>query len=791
MIKNLLKTSWRSLWKHKLFTVINISGLACGLATAVLLMLWVQNEESYDRFHDGHERIYRITDHYTSNGIEMASEDVPAPLSVFARSIPDVESIVRVKEEPIKIIANVDRSKVMDRFRIAYVDTSFLKVFSFKLIRGNEQTLFDHINSVAITESTAKKFFGTDDVLGNILQFKANSFTITAVLSDFPDNSSIQFDAFFPMGFYGQLFTANGGNGSWTTIDSDLGNYEFQTYVKLHNGANPVIVGAAFTEQYEKALNSKSEDQFHLQSLTDVHLISADGNDTPAKMVRIFLLVAILVLAIAAVNYINLTLALALDRVKEVGIRKIIGASKRQLFMQSMIETTLVFFLSLVIAIACIFLLIPSYNQISGKDLRFSVTDTQIWIVIGYAAMGTLLTASIYPALLLSTFTPLKAIKSKIISGFGSTHLQKVLVVFQFCISLVLIVATLVISRQLNHIRTLDLGYEKSYVFTVPLPTDVIQHIDAVKNELIKQQAIIDVSLSGIDDLSNLSSDTDDIDWQGKPANRQLVISQATIDRDFISTMKIQLLEGSNFTGTPADSGLYIVNEAAVREMGLTPPYVGQSLSFHNRKGTIAGVIKDFNYKSLRNKISPLLFFNWWNGNTLYVRTTARDVPNAIAAVETQYKKYAGDIPFSYNFIDKLFEEKYASDERAGLLFNIFAGIALFISCLGLLGLSTYTVRRRVKEIGIRKVLGANIGSIVQLLSKGSIQLVIVSIMIASPFGWWIMNRWLEDFAYSIEVEWWMFALAGLVSVIIALLAIGWQAIRAALANPVGSLREE
>jgi len=791
MIKNLLKISWRSLWKHKLFTAINISGLACGLATAMLLMLWVQHERSYDRFHDGHERIYRITDRYTSNGIKMASEDVPAPLSVFAQSIPEVESIVRVKEEPIKIIANANRSKVMDGFHIAYVDTSFLEVFNFKLIRGNEQQLFGHNNSVAITQSTAKKFFGTDDVLGNVLQFKANNFTITAVLDDFPDNSSIHFDAFFPMGFYGQLFTANGGNGNWATIDSDLGNYEFQAYVKLHHGAHPVIVGAAFTEQYEKALHSESEDQFHLQSLTDIHLIGADGNDTPAKMVRIFLLVAILVLAIAAVNYINLTSALALDRIREVGIRKVVGASKTQLFMQSILETTLVFFLSLVIAIGGIILLIPVYNQISGKELRFSVTDTQIWAIIGYAALGTLLTASIYPALLLSTFNPLKALKSKIISGVGSTHLQKILVVFQFSVSLVLIVATLVISRQLIHIRTLDLGYEKGYVFTVPLPTDVIKHIDAVKNELINQQAIIDVSLSGINDLSNLSSTTDDIDWQGKPANSQLIISQATIDQDFIPTMKIQLLEGSNFTGTPADSGLYIVNEAAVREMGLMPPYVGQPLSFHNREGTIAGVVKDFNYKSLRNKISPLLFFNWWNGNTLYVRTTARDISSAITAVETQYKKYAGDIPFSYNFIDKHFEEKYASDKRAGLMFNIFAGIALFISCLGLLGLSTYTVRRRVKEIGIRKVLGANIGSIVQLLSKGSVQLVIISIIIASPFAWWIMNRWLEDFAYRIEIAWWMFALAGLVSVIIALLAIGWQAIRAALANPVRSLQEE
>src|SRR5690606_6927374 len=295
-------------------------------------------------------------------------------------------------------------------------------------------------------------------------------------------------------------------------------------------------------------------------------------------------------------------------------------------------------------------------------------------------------------------------------------------------------------------------------------------------------------------DITDAGNATGDLEWPGKPANSGLIIEQSSIDKDFIPTMGIQLLEGRNLTGTAADSNLYVVNEAAVREMGLTPPYVGTPISFHNRPGMIAGVVKDFNFKPLTQKITPLLFFNWYSGSMLYVRTTALHAPEAIKAVERQYKKYADSdhpAPFTYNFVDQLFDAKYRSDQRAGLLFKIFAGIAIFISCLGLLGLSTYTVRQRVKEIGIRKVLGASVGSIVGLLSGGSLWLIFFSMILGIPVAWWAMNNWLGDFAYRIEIQWWMFALAGSAALLIALLTVSWQAIRAAAANPVDSLRDE
>lgn len=791
MIKNYLKTAWRSLTGNKFYSLVNISGLACGLATAILLLLWVQHERSYDRFHRDYNRTYRILAHFDTNNGEMVWDWVPGPLSVLSQAIPTVESVVRLNDDEDQILSNADRSKVMDGFHTTFVDSSFFDIFDFKLLEGNPLQPFPDNSSVMLTQSTARKFFGEADAMGKVIQFRGHPFTVTGILQDFPDNSSLQFDALFPMGFYGQQFTENGGNGDWKTIDTDMGNYAFKTFVKLNADASSQAVAHDFYERYKAARHGDSQGSFQLQPLSDVHLVTADGNHAAARMVSIFFIVAILVMAVAAINYVNLSTARALVRAREVGIRKVIGAGKRQLFLQFMLETTVLFAFALLAALVLIFLLLPVYNGIAGKTLFLSFANTEIWKVIGYSAAGTLLAASIYPALLLSGLHPLKTMKGNTTSGMGTALFRKGLVVGQFAISMALIVATLVISRQMDYIRKMDLGYDKSYVMSIPLTGEVVDHIDAIKTDLAGKRGIVNAALSDIYDLSNLLNASSDIEWEGKPTDDQTIITQAVIDRDFIPTMKIQLLEGSNFTGMPTDSNAYIVNEAAVKAMELKPPYAGQPITVHGRKGTIIGVVKDFNFKSVRERVAPLLFFNWWKGNILYVRTTTQDAQHAIAAIEQQYKKYAGDAPFSFTFIDKQFEAKYDRDQRAGLLFNIFAGIAIFISCLGLLGLSTYTVRQRVKEIGIRKVLGASVGSIVQLLTTGSLLLVVTATVIAAPLAWWAMNKWLEDFSYRIDIQWWMFAVAGLVTVVIALLTVSWQAIRAAVANPVDSLKDE
>ena len=791
MIKNYFKTAWRSLLKNKFYSAINISGLAVGLATGILLLLWVQNEKSFDKFNNDYQNIYRISSHFNSNGESQTWTGVPGPLAVFAKSMPEVQSIVRTQNEFDQVLSNKDRTKIFDGNKVAAVDSGFFNLFSFQLLQGNKAALFPNINSVVLTKSTAQKLFGGEDAIGKTIIFNKTNFTVTGVLKDFPGNSSIQYDAIFPMGYLEQQFTASGGNGDWKTIDEDMGNFGFTTFIKLQPNANPESVGQQFSKDYKKARNGDTQASFGLQKLATIHLINADGNDAALRMVQIFMLVVILLLVIASINYVNLSTARSLIRAKEVGIRKIIGAKKQQLFFQFTIETILLFCFATVLAIILIFLLMPLYNGISGKTLSFSLTDINVWKVVGLAVVGTLVASSIYPAFLLSSFKPIETLKGKISSGLGIATFRKALVVFQFAISVILLVSTIIMGNQMSFIKNKDLGYDKSYVFSVPLTDEVVNHLDAVKTELKNNPGILNVAASNADDFSNVSQSTGDLDWTGKPANSVMMITQVSADRDFIPTMKIQFLEGGNFAGTPADSSHFILNETAVKKMGLKLPYIGQQISFHNNKGTIIGVVKDFNFQSLKEKIAPLIFFTGWDKNILYVRTTGQNAQQAIASVEKQYKKYAGDIPFKYNFLDKSFEAQYKADQRSGILFKVFAGIAILISCLGLFGLATYTAEVKRKEIGIRKVLGSSISGIVQMISKDFLKLVIIAIVIAVPIGWWAMNKWLEGFAYRINISGWVFVLAGTIALLIALLTVTFQAIKAAVANPVDSLRSE
>lgn len=792
MCKNYWKTAWRNLKTHRFYSLLNIGGLAVGLATAVMLLLWVRDERSFDRFHKDYREIYQVTARVHSGSEEMTWHGVPGPLAVFGTSIPSVVSTVRMKEDIGQVIANQDRSKVIDGNRTAFVDSTFFSIFDFKLLEGDRNHLFPDDHSAVITRRLAGKFFGADEVLGKVIDYQGNKYTVTGVLEDFPENSSIQLDAVFPMAVYGRQFTGSGGNGAWKTIDTDLGDFSFTTFVKLRKDAGPGAVERALTNEYAKTHTNGMGTRFQLESLSDIHLIEADGNRSRLQMVRVFFLVAILLLAIAAVNYVNLSTARALVRSQEVSIRKVTGATRSQLFFQFIVETLLLFSVALVIAFLLIILLMPLYNQISGKDLRFSFADTGMWALIGTSVIGTLLVSSLYPAWLLSSFRPMETLKGKLSQAMGTVVFRKALVVFQFAISVILIISTLVIGLQMRYIRHKSLGYDKSYVFSVPLRGAALSHAEAIKNALARNLSIIGSGRSNFYDLSDYGNSSSDIEWAGKPPNSSLVLGQAVVDKDFIPVMKMQLVEGKNFSGTPADSSYYIINQEAGREMGLQPPYVGQMLTFHDRKGEILGVLKDFNFKSLKEKISPILLESHdFKGNILFVRAAPARLPAAIAAVKKEYKKYAGDIPFSYSFIDKQLEDRYRSDTQAGLLLNLFAVIAIFISCLGLLGLATYTAQIRTKEIGIRRVLGASVGSILNLLGQDFMVLVLLAIVVAVPVALYGTHRWLSDFAYQARIPWWIWGIAAGLSIMIAVVTVCSQALRAAMANPVKSLRSE
>ncbi|ANI89883.1 hypothetical protein A9P82_11650 [Arachidicoccus ginsenosidimutans] len=791
MLFHYFKTAWRSLVVNRFYSALNIAGLAIGLATGIMLLLWVQNEFSYNKFNKQYKNIYELSAHFPSNGKEIIWSSVPAPLAVYAKNIPSIQSMVRIAGGG-GILTNQTETKIIDKNNIIYADSSLLSIFDFKILKGNPNNFLSDTYSVALTEKTAKKIFGTDNVIGKVIRYDKNNFTVTAVLKEIPKNSDIQADAIFPMAYYAQRFTANGGNGKWKTIDVDLGDYGYTIFALLNSNGNPQSVGNALTAAYKNARNGDSQTSFQLQNLGDVHLIGNDGDTSALRMVEIMLLVAILILVIASINYVNLSTARSLMRLKEVSVKKIIGASKRQLFFQFIVETVALFLCAGVIAIGLIFVLMPLYNNISGKELSFSLSDIHTLGILFIVFVGTLLAASIYPAILLSSFQPLAVMRGTKIAGFKTATFRKILVVLQFTISFALLVSTIVMSNQMRYMRNKDLGYDKSYVFSVSFPDEAVQHFDAIKTELQKTHGILSAGTSDAYDISNVGSSTGDIEWSGKPINENMVISQLFADKDFIPTMKYHFIEGGNFSGTPADSNRFILNETAVKAMGLKPPYVGQQITFHEWKGPIIGVLKDFNFEPLTEAISPIIFYSWRYGNMLYVRTTGTEAQNAIAAVEKEYKKYnTSKTPFSYNFLDKSFEAHYRSQQRTGTLFTTFAAIAIFISCLGLFGLATYTAQVKTKEIGIRKVLGASVGSIVQLISKDFLKLVIIAVVIATPLAYWAMHKWLQGFAYKIGIGVFTFIIAAVIVMLIAFATIGFKAFKAARANPVKSLKTE
>jgi len=461
------------------------------------------------------------------------------------------------------------------------------------------------------------------------------------------------------------------------------------------------------------------------------------------------------------------------------------------LLMQFVVETFIIFIFATILALVFTTLLIPAYNNLSGKSLEFSLVNSSVWMLIGSAIFGTWILSAFYPAIHISSFNPISSLKGKLNQSMGSTILRKVLVVFQFSISVILIICTLVIGRQMKYISNVNLGYDKEEVFTVPVNNEVINHIDAIKNELHKMRGIKAVALSNIYNMADFQNSTGDINWTGKVNDNNMIVVSANVDKDFIPLMNFQFIEGSNFKGMPSDTSSYIINETMAKEMGLKPPYVGQKMSLHDAPGAIIGVLKDFHFQSLKNKIAPFVFWTQRQKDILFVKTTASDAQLSILAVEKVYKKYNSENPFTYSFVYANFNELYKTDNRTKSLFNIFAGIAIFISCLGLLALATYSAQIRTKEIGIRKVLGASVASIVSLLSKDFIILVIIAIITAIPVAIYGMNKWLENFAYRTSISYWLLVAASCIAIGIALLTICFQAIKTAMANPTKSLRSE
>jgi putative ABC transport system permease protein len=749
------------------------------MAASVLILVWVQHEQSYDAYHPYGDRTYRIISDWNIEGQRQPTPSSTAPMATFAlKEIPEIKHAVRTMGWDGRLFAVDD--KVFSEPHTALVDPSYFQVFDYQFLKGDPATALSNNRSVVLTQSVAQKYFGNQNALGKSIRIDNwQNFIITGVVKDPPSNTHLHYDCFFSF----QLMKEYGSDP-----DNDWGNYNYSTYLMLADNASVKAV-----ENKLIALNKKhhaeSNDIYTLQPLKSIHLdYNLDGKPE-TQTLNIFSIVAFVILLIACINYVNLSTARATKRAKEVGIRKIVGANQAQLFGQFLGESVIVFGLAMVLALGLIRLSIPLYGEIAGKQLVLDLFNPELLSLLGATILVTLFVAGIYPALLLSSFQPLKVMKGVFILGGGNASFRKLLVVTQFAFSIMLVIGTLVIGRQLQYIQQKNLGFDRENVFTVNMRGDIYKQVESAKTEMLRQPGVKGVTVASMNVLSVFSSSTGE--WEGQTPKKTLQMHQLSVDPDFLSMFNMEILEGRGFTIAKADSNAYVLNEEAIRQMGLKDP-IGKSFTFHDVKGPIIGVVKNFHFKSVREKIEPFVFFNMpgWR-SVIYVKTTGQEARQALAGVEKVWKQFNPAYPFEYAFMDETFERMYKGEQRIGVLFNAFAFVAILISCLGLFGLATYTAETRTKEIGIRKVLGANVGNIVALLSKEFVKLVLIANVIAWPLAWWVMHRWLEDFAYRIDLSWQVFVLAGVAALLIALITVSYQALKAALANPVKSLRTE
>jgi putative ABC transport system permease protein len=785
MFRNYVKTAWRNLVKNRFYTIINIAGLTVGLTIGILILLWVQDERSFDSFHKKTANIYRVELFGGTGASKQIWPQLVAPMGPLAKKqLPEVEDQVRLCFNHYFSLYKYQDKVFADETAFC-ADPSFFTMFDFPLVEGNPAQPWADAHSVVITKKTARKYFGNEEALGKVIVAdNKENFTVTGVINDFPLNSSMQFDMLMPMTLIAQKELEHKDD-----INNDFYNYSYTTFFLLKPGTSLKDLEAKLFRIHISHKSDDTDAEYVLQPLSKMHLYNADGSDAGIQTVNIFTIVALLILAIGCINYVNLSTARAMLRSREVSMRKIVGAAKFQLFLQFIIETALLFLVAAILAIVLIGTLVPVFNQLSGKQLVFNIADTHLWLIISVTIAVTLVASSIYPALLLSSFDPLTALKSKLSISRGDARFRKVLVVIQFASSVVLITGTFVIYRQLNYIRSKDLGYDKSHVLSFWM-RDMTKGYDASKGALLQQAGVQGVTASD-GSIIGMGGLTGDNDWDGKAANQTFIVHPISVEKDFLSFFKMKLAEGSGFTGTKADSNHFILNETAIRQLGMRNP-IGKRFRLWDINGTIVGVVKDFHFASMKEKIAPAIFFSHPGGlDRIYIKTTGANAAAVIRLAGNLFKQYNNDYPFSYTFLDDSFNRLYESETREGTLFFYFAGFAILISCMGLLGLAAYTANTRFREIGIRKVLGASVPGIIGLLAKDFVGLVLIAIVVGTPVAWYAMDKWLQGFAYRTSIGWSVFLFSGLIALFISLATISWQSVKAALTNPVKSLKSE
>ncbi len=804
MIKNYFKTAWRNLLHNKVTSFISVAGLAVGIGCFLLLSTYLLNELRYDRFNVNADRIVRLDYNYQSasdNEAKNTALTPTAPVPVFKQEFSDVADGVRIYNYTDSRPATVQYGdKLFNEHKMLVADESFFKIFSFKFLKGNAATALSRVESVVITESTAKKYFGNDDPIGRVMKINTTrNMLVTSVIEDIPAYSQIKFDM---MGTYAMM--ARSKTRQWNSAND-------YSYLLLKPGVNK--------QNFEKRINAyvanlpgNNEKNGHktwytFEPLTSIHLYSkASSNLEPSgniKYIYILSSIAIILLLLACINFLNLVTAKSIERAHEIGVRKVMGALRGQLFVQFITEAAIVTFTSLIAGVLLAWISFTGFSNFTGNQLSFQIWNTS-WLVLALLVLFVAVTliAGTYPSLYLSAFKPIVTLKGKSTGSQGSSTLRKSLVIFQFSVSVFFIISTIIAGNQLKYIQNLDTGINRNQVMVIDIGGVPFSKIQAFKNQLMQQQSVKSISAS-YDSPVNVQGGYTINSAEGNSDKMELSVTAIPVERNFTNTLGIKLIAGNNFTLGDEQQVLdtnyqkrkysFIINETAAKALGWkAEDAVGKRIALGDRVGEIRAVTHDFNFASLHQQVAPIILFPQYDYfGKLLIKTSGADMANTVSQIQKTWKSFYPNTPFESHFLDEEYEAMYQTEQRTGSILTVFTLVTIFISCLGLFGLAVFSTRQRVREVGIRKILGAGVLNIVGLISSDFIKLVLLSILIASPVAYYVMNKWLQDFVYRTHIQWWVFVSAGGLALLIAFLTVSYQSVRAAMANPVKSLRSE
>ncbi|KAB2878829.1 FtsX-like permease family protein [bacterium] len=783
MLKNYFKIALRNILRQKGHSFINISGLAVGLACTVLIVMWIQDELSYDHFHKNGNRIFRVVENqFYGGGDAFQTPQTPAPLSAVLKSeFPEIEKTTRVLFTPNKLLFDYKDQRFYESNGL-YVDPEFLSMFSFPLTAGQSDVALKDPNSIILTKEFAQKYFGSEDPMGKSIRVDKYNLVVTGIFEKIPRQSHLQFDFVLP---------AERLRMDVPDQFTPWGNNWLRTYVML----NPNTDYRQFTEKIADVIkkhNDQSKTELFLQPMTDIYL-RTDFNHTPTRMNYVYTLgvIAALILLIACINFTNLSTARSLKRSREVGLRKVVGADRFQLIKQFLGEAFFLSLISMGIALVLIEIILPFFNDLTAKSIALNFFDSGIGLMLISIVIITGILSGIYPALVLSGYRPVQVLKGSFQKSTQGVLLRRILVTVQFTLSIALIISAAFIYQQLEFMQHKSLGYEKEQLIRIPLRGETRNTYSTFKERLLQNRRILSVSASN-HSISSFGTNTWDVKWPGQREDEKVLTTVTAIDYDYLKTMRMELVHGREFSKEfPTDSVNVIINEKAMQAMNLMDP-LSASLKFWDETHPIVGVVKDFHYQSVRSEIIPLVFiYNSGSVRNVFAKIQSHDMAATVKSIENDWTSVNLGSPFEFNFVDEEIDQLYRSEQQLSKIYNSFAILAVFISCLGLFGLASFATEQRTKEIGIRKVLGASIARIVSTLTTEFLKLVLLANIIGWPIAYLLMSRWLQDFAYRIDINIGTFILTGLVTLIIAIATVSYRAIRAATANPVEALKYE